>query len=148
MRIAILQINPTPGDLAGNAALIVEGAKKARELNADLAFTPELALMGYLPRDLLMSQGFIRRGCDELRKMATELAGGPPVLVGVATPNPSDTGRSLFNAAVLLKNGSIGPEFHKTLLPTYDVFDEDRYFEPGQGPQILELNGVRLGISI
>src|SRR5260370_26731212 len=80
--------------------------------------------------------------------MAAQLADDPPVLVGYATPNPSDTGRSLFNGAVLLQNGAVGPEFHKTLLPTYDVFDEDRYFEQGQGPQLLELNGVRLGISI
>ena len=148
MRIAILQINPTPGDLNGNSALIVEGVRKARELGVSLVFTPELALMGYLPRDLLMSHGFIRRGCQKLQEMASQLAGSPPVLVGVATPNPSDTGRSLFNSAVLLKDGAIGAEFHKRLLPTYDVFDEDRYFEPGCGPQILEIDGVRLGVSI
>jgi NAD+ synthase (glutamine-hydrolysing) len=148
MRIAILQINPTPGDLNGNSALIVEGVKKAKEHNVSLVFTPELALMGYLPRDLLMSHGFIRRGGQKLREMAAQLADAPPVLVGVATANPSDTGRSLFNSAVLINGGGIGPEFHKSLLPTYDVFDEDRYFEPGCGPQILELNGVRLGISI
>ena len=68
--------------------------------------------------------------------------------MGVATPNPSEMGRPLFNSAVLLQNGEVGSAFHKTLLPTYDVFDEDRYFEPAIGPQILELNGWRLGISI
>jgi len=104
--------------------------------------------MGYLPRDLLMSRGFVQRSAQELHRMAVELAGGPPVLVGVATPNPSEMGRPLFNSAVLLKNGVVGPAFHKTLLPTYDVFDEDRYFEPAHGPQILELDGCRLGISI
>jgi NAD+ synthase/NAD+ synthase (glutamine-hydrolysing) len=83
-----------------------------------------------------------------LGRLATELQSAPPLLVGVATPNPSDMGRPLFNSAVLLKDGQTGPVFHKTLLPTYDVFDEDRYFEPGVGPQILDLNGRRLGISI
>ena len=104
--------------------------------------TPELALMGYLPRDLLMNQGFIRRGCQKLQHIAAELKGAAPLLVGVATPNPSDVGRPLYNSAVLLRDGEVGQAFHKSLLPTYDVFDEDRYFEPYKGTQILELNGV------
>ncbi len=148
MRIALLQLNPTAGDVAGNASLIVQGARRAAALGADLAMTAELALMGYLPRDLLMSEGFVRASHEALAHMAVELAGTPPLLVGVATPNPSDMGRPLFNSAVLLKGGAVGPAFHKTLLPTYDVFDEDRYFEPAQGPQILEIHGRRLGISI
>ncbi|HYL78221.1 MAG TPA: NAD+ synthase [Bryobacteraceae bacterium] len=148
MRIALLQINPTAGDIAGNSALIVQGAKRAQLQGADLVVTPELALMGYLPRDLLMNQGFVRRSCQALHDIAAELSAAPPMLVGVATPNPSDMGRPLFNSAVLLDRGSVGQSFHKTLLPTYDVFDEDRYFEPSIGPQILELNGRRLGISI
>jgi NAD+ synthase/NAD+ synthase (glutamine-hydrolysing) len=73
---------------------------------------------------------------------------GPPLLVGLATPNPAEIGRPLFNSAVLLRGGEVGPSFHKTLLPTYDVFDEDRYFEPAPEPGILELCGHRLGISI
>ena len=148
MRIALLQVNPTAGDLGGNASLIVRGARAAQSLGADLAVTPELALMGYLPRDLLMNSGFVQRGCQALTRMAAELHDGPPLLVGVATPNPAEMGRPLFNSAVLLKDGSVGQAFHKTLLPTYDVFDEDRYFEPAQGLQILELNGRRLGVSI
>jgi NAD+ synthase (glutamine-hydrolysing) len=148
LRIALLQTNPTAGDIGGNSALIVAGARRAKTLNADLVVTPELALMGYLPRDLLMSRGFIHRGGLELSRMAAELADSPPLLVGVATLNPAEMGRPLFNSAVLLRGGAVGPAFHKTLLPTYDVFDEDRYFEPAHGPQILELNGCRLGISI
>jgi NAD+ synthase/NAD+ synthase (glutamine-hydrolysing) len=148
LRVALLQINPTAGDIAGNSTLIVQGAKQAQLLGADLVVTPELALMGYLPRDLLMNQGFVRRSCLALREIASELSSAPPMLVGVATPNPSEMGRPLFNSAVLLESGSVGPAFHKTLLPTYDVFDEDRYFEPAVGPQVLELNGWRLGISI
>jgi len=148
VRIALLQTNPTAGDIAGNSALIVQGTRRAQAQGADLVVTSELALMGYLPRDLLMSRGFIHRSGLELRRMASELADGPPLLVGVATPNPSEMGRPLFNSAVLLRDGEPGPTFHKTLLPTYDVFDEDRYFEPAHGLQILELNGCRLGISI
>jgi len=148
LRIALLQINPTAGDLGGNSSLIVRGARTAQEQGADLVVTPELALMGYLPRDLLMNQGFVRRACEMLAHIARELRDAPPLLVGVATPNPSDVGRPLFNSAVLLQGGAVGQAFHKSLLPTYDVFDEDRYFEPFHGVQVLELNGLRLGISI
>jgi NAD+ synthase (glutamine-hydrolysing) len=148
LRIALLQINPTAGDIIGNSALIVDGVNRARTLGADLVVTPELALMGYLPRDLLMSRGFVHKSCQELGRIAAELKDAPAVLVGVATPNPAEMGRPLFNSAVLLQRGSVGQAFHKTLLPTYDVFDEDRYFEPSAEPGVLELDGWRLGISI
>ena len=148
LRIALLQINPTAGDLHGNAALILRAVRETQSQGVDLMVTSELALMGYLPRDLLMSQGFVRRAGERLACMASELRGAPPLLVGVATLNPSPIGRPLFNSAVLLRDGEVGPSFHKMLLPTYDVFDEDRYFEPAAHPQILDLNGCRLGISI
>lgn len=148
MRVALLQINPVAGDLKGNAARIISGVRSAQAHNVDLVVTPELALMGYLPRDLLMSDGFIQRGCQMLGCLASELKDAPAVLVGAATPNAAEIGRPLFNSAVLLRADTTGPVFHKTLLPTYDVFDEDRYFEPGRAPGILDLNGFRLGISI
>ena len=148
LRIALLQVNPTAGDLKGNASLIVRGVHAARAQGAELAVTSELALMGYLPRDLLMIPGFVRRSGEALAEVAAAVKDGPPVLVGVATPNRSEMGRPLFNSALLLENGAVGPAFHKTLLPTYDVFDEDRYFEPAQGPQMLEWKGRRLGVSI
>ena len=148
MRIALLQIDPTAGDLDGNAELILRAARCAQAQEPDLIVTSELALMGYLPRDLLMSQGFVRRAQEKMACMAAELRGAAPLLVGVATLNPAPMGRPLFNSAVLLRDGAVGPAFHKMLLPTYDVFDEDRYFEPADQPQILDLGGWRLGISI
>ena len=148
MRIALLQVDPTPGDLDGNAELILSAAREAQAQHPDLIVTSELALMGYLPRDLLMSEGFVRRAGGKIACMAAELRGSAPLLVGVATLNPAPIGRPLFNSGVLLRDGEVGPAFHKMLLPTYDVFDEDRYFEPAAEPQILELGGWRLGISI
>jgi NAD+ synthase (glutamine-hydrolysing) len=148
VNIALLQINPTVGDLQGNRRLIVEAVRQAAQSNADLAVTPELALVGYLPRDFLLSEGFVRHSWNVLEELAHDLAGLPPALIGLPEPNPSDEGRPLYNTAALVKDGRIDKRFRKALLPTYDVFDEDRYFEPFHGPQILELGGRRLGISI
>ena len=148
MKIALLQINPTVGDLAGNARLILDALHQAKRHDAALAVTPELALVGYLPRDLLLSGGFVERSWKALAALARDAAALPPVLVGLPEPNASDEGRPLFNTAALLREGAIGERFRKALLPTYDVFDEDRYFEPFHGPQTLDIAGRRLGISI
>jgi NAD+ synthase/NAD+ synthase (glutamine-hydrolysing) len=148
VKIALLQIDPTVGDVRGNAALIADAAREAAGAGADLAVAPELSLVGYLPRDLLLNAGFVRRSWDHAADLARVLADGPPVLVGLPEPNHSDIGRPLYNSAVLLRGGRVEQRFRKALLPTYDVFDEDRYFEPFRGPQILNLNGCRLGISI
>jgi NAD+ synthase/NAD+ synthase (glutamine-hydrolysing) len=115
-------VDPTPGDLDGNAELILRAAREAQAQHPDLIVTSELALMGYLPRDLLMSQGFVRRAGEKMASMAAELRGSAPLLVGVATLNPAPIGRPLFNSAVLLRDGAVGPAFHKMLLPTYDVW--------------------------
>jgi NAD+ synthase (glutamine-hydrolysing) len=148
MKIALLQVNPTVGDLAGNARRILDALRQAAAGGADLAATPELALVGYLPRDLLLSAGFVRRSWDALEKLACEAADLPPVLVGLPEPNPSDEGRPLFNSAALLRSGRVDQRFRKALLPTYDVFDEDRYFEPFHGAQVLDIGSHRVGISI
>src|SRR5471032_3066257 len=105
MKIALLQINPTVGDLAGNARLILDALRVAGAAGADLAGTPELALVGYLPRDLLLSDGFVRRSWDALADLAHASADLPPVLVGLPEPNPSDQGRPLFNTVAFLRGG-------------------------------------------
>jgi NAD+ synthase (glutamine-hydrolysing) len=148
VKIALLQLNPTVGDLAGNARLIADAVREAAAAGADLTVTPELALVGYLPRDLLLSLDFVRRSWARLEMLAREIDGLPPTLVGLPEPNPSDEGRPLFNTAALLHRRRVVQRFRKALLPTYDVFDEDRYFEPFHGAQILEIAGRRLGISI
>jgi len=146
MKIALLQLNPTVGDLQGNSDLIASAARRA--VDADLAVTSELALLGYPPRDLLLNADFVERSWSALRFLAQELADLTPLLVGLAEPNPGEAGRPLFNSAALLRGGRVERTFKKTLLPTYDVFDEDRYFEPAAESQILELQDAILGISI
>src|SRR5687767_5965584 len=118
VKIALLQINPTVGDLSGNAALIADGVRAAAGAGADLAVTPELALVGYLPRDLLLSHGFVKQSWNALQHLARELDGLPPSLVGLPEPNPSDEGRPLFNTAALLRGGQVEQRFRKALLPT------------------------------
>ncbi|HUK38605.1 MAG TPA: NAD+ synthase [Methanomicrobiales archaeon] len=148
MRLLLLQLNPTIGDLPGNAAKIREGVVSAGRGSADLIVTPELALTGYPPRDLLLFRRYVEKALETARALAADLSGFPPVLVGAAQPNPASVGRPLSNVALLLRGGEVVGVFGKTLLPTYDVFDEDRYFEPAVGPQILELAGTKVGISI
>jgi len=148
MRIALLQVNPTVGDLTGNARLILDALSAAGQSGAALAVTPELSLVGYLPRDLLLDGDFVRRSWDVLGDLARDAAGLPPVLVGLPEPNSSDEGRPLFNSAALLRGGRVDHRFRKALLPTYDVFDEDRYFEPFHGAQVLDIGGRRLGVSV
>ena len=140
-----MQLNPTVGDLQGNADLI---ARSVRQADADLVITSELSLLGYPPRDLLLHEDFVSESWDVAKSLAMNLADAPPVLVGLAEPNPGEVGRPLFNSAALLRSGRVERTFHKTLLPTYDVFDEDRYFEPASEPQILDLGKARLGLSI
>ena len=148
MLIALLQIDPTVGDLDGNAALLAEAAGMAKRAGADLAVASELALLGYPPRDLLLSQSFIAQSWAVCEQLARRVAAGPPLLLGLAEANPGTVGRPLYNAAALLADGAVAQVFRKTLLPTYDVFDEDRYFEPASGPQILTWGDRRIGVSV
>ena len=146
MRIGLVQINPTVGDLSGNAERIraaVTGAPRA-----DLFVTSEMALTGYPARDLLLEPAFIARTREIAGQLARDMAGTAPVLVGLPIENPSHAGRPLSNAAALLRDGVVDRVFVKSLLPTYDVFDEDRYFEPGPGLEALDVAGVRAAVSV
>ena len=151
MKIAIAQLNPTIGDISGNSNLILEAAKKATVEGANLLLTPELSLIGYPPRDLLIDPSFIAAAGAQLHQLAQDLPPELAVVVGTIVPNADGVklgGKSLFNSAVLLENGAVKQVFNKRLLPTYDVFDEDRYFEPGENSSYLTLGELKIGVTI
>ena len=151
MKIAIAQLNPTIGDIFGNSNLILEAAKKATVEGANLLLTPELSLIGYPPRDLLIDPSFIAAAGAQLHQLAQDLPPELAVVVGTIVPNADGVklgGKSLFNSAVLLENGAVKQVFNKRLLPTYDVFDEDRYFEPGENSSYLTLGELKIGVTI
>src|ERR1700751_3871648 len=135
MKIALCQFDPTVGDFSGNAARILEMAQEANARGADLAVFSELCVCGYLPQDLLERPAFIERNRETVAWLAQKTP--LPALVGYAAPADSDTGKAAWNAAALLAEGRIAFEQHKMLLPTYDVFDESRYFQPAPGQQVF-----------
>jgi len=147
MKIALAQINTTVGDFAGNIDRIVKYAQRARERGADLVVFPELALCGYPPRDLVERPGFICNSENELERLAGLL---PPIptLVGYVRRSHAVQGKAVADAAALIKEGRVVLDYTKILLPFYDVFDESRYFEPGQSIHLQELNGFKVGITI
>ena len=147
MRFALLQLNPTVGAIAANAARI-EAAVRAVGHTVDLCITSEMALTGYSPRDLLLMPGFITQARETASRLAEALRDAPDVLLGMPLPSGVEAGRPLVNAAVHVRAGRLGQAFPKTLLPTYDVFDEDRYFEPGQSVGALTVGERRVGVSI
>ncbi|MEG3956460.1 NAD+ synthase [Microcoleus sp. herbarium2] len=151
MKIAIAQLNPTIGDIFGNSHLILEAAKKAEVGGANLLLTPELSLIGYPPRDLLLNPSFIAAAGAQLQQLAQALPPKLAVIAGTVVPNTNAVqlgGKSLFNSAVLLQNGAVKKVFHKRLLPTYDVFDEDRYFEPGENSNYFTIGELKIGVTI
>jgi NAD+ synthetase len=146
MKIALAQLNPTVGDFAGNSAKILDFAQRAAERGADLVVFSELCLCGYLPLDLIERPHFIDRNERELARLAKQLP--IPSIVGYAARTNGSTGKSAANAAALLANGRIEFVQHKMLLPTYDVFDESRYFQPAASQSVVALGGQNLGITI
>ncbi len=146
MKIAIAQLNPTIGDITNNAKQILAAAQAAAQRVVRLLLTPELSLCGYPPRDLLLYPGFIQSMDKQLKAIAQQLPPGIAVLVGTVETNPhaaSKGQKSLFNSIALLDGGKVQQVFHKRLLPTYDVFDEDRYFEPGYQANYFSLDSLR-----
>jgi NAD+ synthetase len=146
MKIALAQLNPTVGDFAGNSAKILDFAKRAQQRGANLAIFSELCLCGYLPLDLIERPQFIDRNERELARLAKQLP--IPSIVGYAARATGSTGKSAANAAALLANGRIEFVQHKMLLPTYDVFDESRYFQPAAAQNVFSFDGQNLGITI
>ncbi|QDX82781.1 NAD+ synthase [Denitratisoma sp. DHT3] len=142
LKVAIAQINCVVGDLAGNARRIGEAAQRAKARGADLLLTPELALCGYPPEDLLLRPDFYR-ACE--RQLADLAAAAPlPLLVG----HPAAAGGRRYNCASLLRDGRVEVTYRKGRLPNYEVFDEERYFDEGDTPCVVEIGGVRCGINI
>jgi NAD+ synthase (glutamine-hydrolysing) len=145
MKIALAQLNPTIGDLQGNASQILAAAQGLD--NVQLLLTPELSLCGYPPRDLLLDPGFAGAALDRLHHLAIALPPDLSVLVGLPTPAGQD-GKPLHNSIALLRGGKVEQLFHKQLLPTYDVFDENRYFQAGFGQNYFQVAGQKVGVTI
>ena len=142
MRLALAQINPVVGDLEGNRALILQRLAEAKDARADIALFPELAVTGYPPEDLLLRPGFVRAAEASLEEIARSARG---IVAVVGTPRFE---RDLFNAAAVCAGGEVKSFVKKRFLPNYGVFDEFRYFAPGDGIQLFELGGVLVGVTV
>lgn len=146
--VGLVQHDPIVGDVAGNLATLEAEIEAASRAGADLVVTPELAVLGYPPRDLLHRNGVLAAQEAAVDRLATLTETGPAVIVGVATESDSATGPPLQNGAVILAGGERQETYAKRLLPTYDVFDEHRYFEPGQESLTIDIDDVTVGVSI
>jgi NAD+ synthetase len=147
MKVALAQINTTVGDFAGNTDRILAAYRRGVEAGAELVVLPELAVCGYPPRDLLLRTEFLQRNQEALEHLASA-AGPAGLLAGYVGRSDRRPGREATNAVALLHNGRVLATRTKTLLPTYDVFDEDRYFEPATENLPVEFQGRRLGLTI
>jgi NAD+ synthetase len=147
MKIALAQIDTTVGDLRGNSGKILEFYRRGVAAGAEVVMTPELAITGYPPRDLLAKHRFVDDSLRALDDLAAQI-GSTALLVGYVDFNPKRPGRDYVNAVALVQNGKIVARRNKMLLPTYDVFDEDRYFQPADSNTVLEYAGQRLGLTI
>jgi NAD+ synthase (glutamine-hydrolysing) len=147
MKIALAQVNYLIGDFEGNTRKILEHIQKAKGQHADLVVFAELSICGYPPRDFLEFDDFIQRCYNQIQLIAaqcTDIA----AIVGAPSINPNEKGKPLYNTAFFLANGKIEAEVHKTLLPTYDIFDEYRYFEPNRSFFIIPFKGKNIALTI
>lgn len=147
MRAGIAQINTTVGDFAGNTDKILRAYRELVRAGAEFVVTPELAVCGYPPMDLVFRSGFIASAERHVQALAVE-AGDVPLVVGTVEPSTAAHGRHCHNSAVVLQNGKRSAVAHKSLLPTYDVFDEGRYFEPADEVTVVAIAGKRAGLTI
>jgi NAD+ synthase (glutamine-hydrolysing) len=146
MRIALAQFNPTVGDFDGNSKRIIEFAARAKARGADLAVFSELCVCGYPPQDLLERPAFLERNRTEVLKLAKQVS--LPAIVGYVGKPEDNTGKPASNSAALLAGGKLVFEQHKMLLPTYDVFDESRYFQPAHSQMVIPFGEQKLGLTI
>jgi len=147
MRIRLEQLNPTIGDIDGNKKIIVSALRKAELEGIDLLVLPELGMTGYPVQDLVEKE-FFRDYCYKTNREIIESTGKTALLFGSITPNEKSIGRKMYNSGLLARNGKLLNLTHKTLLPTYDVFDDLRYFEPNRDFKYFELDGIKLGVTI
>ena len=143
IRVALAQINPTVGDLAGNTRIVLDYIGRAREVGADLVAFPELALTGYPPEDLLLKPHFVRENIEALGNVV-DAARDMMVVVGFVDTDGSD----IYNAAALIAGGKLVDSYHKNFLPNYGVFDEERYFQRGSSCPVFSLGHARVGLNI
>lgn len=147
MKIALGQINPTIGDFSGNSRKIIECARQAYSLGAEMALFPELAVCGYPPRDLLEKPAFVARS----QQVVNEIAQAVPqitIICGFVSPAKVETGKSVMNSAAVLREGAVQFVQSKMLLPTYDVFDEMRYFDPAESQKLFLAGDKKLALTI
>ena len=142
-RLALAQVNPTVGDIAGNTDIVLRRIDEARAQQADLVAFPELMITGYPPEDLLLKPSFIRDNRAALEKVVAA-SKGIAVVVGFV----NSEGNQVYNAAAVAHNGKLAGVYHKVYLPNYGVFDEDRYFKPGRVCPVYTINGVAVGVNI
>ena len=147
LKIAICQINPIIGDFEYNISLIKDASEQAKSSGCTLAIFPELSLLGYPPKDLLEKPAFIAENLKQLNSLASQIS-GIHILCGYVDKNPKKRGKDLINSACLIQDGQVPGKGGKRLLPTYDVFDETRYFEPSPQSLIFMLEGKRFGVTI
>ena len=146
MKVGFAQLNPTVGDLRGNFEKIVQSYERLAAAGAELIVTPELAITGYPPQDLVFKSRFVPETLEIVEELHRRV-GKAALLVGFVDRNEG-RGRPFHNAAALLVRGEPIRKAHKSLLPTYDVFDEDRYFQPAANVEPFDLNGKKIGVTI
>src|SRR3979411_3214847 len=146
MKIGFAQINPTVGDLRGNFEKIIAAYERLAAEGAELVLTPELAIPGYPPQDLVFKSQFVPQNLEVLEKLR-ERVSRAALLVGFVDRN-TGRGKPFHNAAALIEAGAPIRKTYKSLLPTYDVFDEDRYFEPAHGTEPFMIAGRKIGVTI
>jgi NAD+ synthase (glutamine-hydrolysing) len=150
MKITLAQLNPTIGDIQGNLAMVEKTLSECSKDSPDLVIFPELFLVGYPPRDLLERPSFIGRTQAAIEKLlrVSQNYGQTGIIVGAPQPNHQPTGKAIHNSALLIHQGKLLFTHYKSLLPTYDVFDEPRYFEPGMADTVVRFKDTILGISV